>query len=107
MRDAESAICAHRDGALLEIRVHSSSSRRGLGEASAGRIAVYVHSSPEKGRANKEALKVLSGALGVPASHFGLVRGRTSRNKTVLVRGLSPDQVKDLLADGGAQTEGL
>ncbi len=97
MREGEGAVCAHRDGVRLEIKVYPSSSRSGLGGLSAGRISVHVHSPAQKGKANKEAFKVLAGALGIPPSRLELVRGQTSRHKAVLVRGLSPEQVLSAL----------
>ncbi|MDD3718594.1 MAG: DUF167 family protein [Actinomycetota bacterium] len=93
MNDAGAAISEHRYGTIIEIKVYPSSSRHGTGVVSAGRIPVFVHSAPEKGKANREALKVLSEALGIPVSRMEVIRGMTTRNKTVLARGISPEHI--------------
>ena len=93
MRESQAAVRGHADGTLMELKVHPSSSRSGLGGMSGGRLSLYVHSPAEKGRANKEALKLLADALGLPASRLELMRGASSRHKTALVRGLSPEEV--------------
>lgn len=91
------AIREHADGCTLEIRVHPSSSRLAV-EASYERISVFVHSPPERGKANREALKLLAGALGTAPSRLELLRGRGARDKTVLARGISPQHARELLA---------
>jgi len=84
---------SHPDGSTIDIKVRPSSTRRCLEGFSGGRIVVCVHSSPEKGKANKEALRVLSDVLGAPPSRLEVIRGQSSRDKTILVRGLPPDEV--------------
>jgi hypothetical protein len=84
----------HPEGSVMDIRVRPSSSRRGLEGLMEGRMTVCVHSAPEKGKANREALRVLSGALGIPPSRLEVIKGLASRSKTVLVRGHSPADVR-------------
>jgi uncharacterized protein len=84
----------HPEGTSVEIKVSPASSRRGVEGLSGGRVSVSVHSPPEKGKANREALKVLSEALGVPPSRLEVLRGHGSRNKTVLIRGLDPAETR-------------
>jgi hypothetical protein len=49
------------------------------------------------GKANKALLKFLARALGLPASRLALVSGETGREKTLLVRGVSPEKVAETL----------
>ncbi len=90
----DTAIREHSEGTIISVRVHTSSSRHGLDATGEERIEVYVHSPPERGKANNEALKIISKALGVPASHLELLKGRASRNKTLLARGITPSQTR-------------
>ena len=46
-----------------------------------GGIVVRVRSSPERGRANEEAIKLLARYFGVKPSKVHLISGVTSRNK--------------------------
>jgi len=89
----EQVIREYNSGSIMEIRVNPASSRRGMEGMRDERIVISVHSPPEKGKANKEALKVLAKALGVPPSSLELLKGRASRNKTVIVHGLTPSEI--------------
>lgn len=95
--DADMTLKELAEGTIIAMKVHTGSSRRGFEATSEERLDVYVHSPPHKGKANKEALKVLSKALGVPVSHIEITKGRTSRNKTVLVHGITPSEVRTRL----------
>ena len=97
MDTAESTLGGHPDGTVIEIKVHPSSSRRGITGSSGGRICISVHSAPEKGKATKEALGTLSAVLGVAPSRLEVLRGQRSRNKTVLARGITPSEVRQQL----------
>ena len=46
---------------------------------------VWVHAAPEKGKANKALLKLLSKTWGVGMRSLRLIKGTKDRNKTVLV----------------------
>jgi uncharacterized protein YggU (UPF0235/DUF167 family) len=48
-----------------------------------------VAASPERGKANDAVLDVMSRALEVPRARVELVAGQGSRDKVVVVRGLS------------------
>lgn len=47
---------------------------------------MYVSSPPVKGRANAEMMKMLAKHLGVPRSKLAIIRGETSREKTIEIR---------------------
>lgn len=61
-------------------------------------IKVRVSSPPVKGRANAAVERVLANLLEVPLSAVSVVRGASSRDKTVLVRGLQPAETRKALA---------
>lgn len=67
---------------LIEVKVVPKSSRRRLEELSPNSFKAWVHSAPEKGKANEEVAQLLSQILGVPRSAIRLVRGERSRTKT-------------------------
>jgi len=46
-----------------------------------GEMVVRVRSSPERGKANEEAIKIIAKHFGVSPSKVRLVHGTTSRNK--------------------------
>ena len=97
MSSIDDAVREHAEGSLIYIKVRPGSSRQDLGGMSGDRLVACVHSPPEKGKANREVLKVLSDALDIPVSRLEIVKGASSRQKSVLARGLSPDVTRDRL----------
>jgi len=88
----DKVIKEYNGGSIIEIKVHPASSRRGVEGIRDDRVVISVHSPPEKGKANKEALKVLSKALGVPPSSLEVLKGQSSRNKTIIAHGITPSE---------------
>lgn len=88
-----------REGTLLNIHVSpgaKSTSVEGLyGE---GAIKLKVAAPPVGGKANAEVERFLSKLLGVPRSDVNIIRGASSRDKTVLVRGTIRAETHEALA---------
>ena len=88
-----------REGTLLSIHVSpgaKSTSVEGLyGE---GAIKLKVAAPPVGGKANAEVERFLSKLLGVPRSDVNIIRGASSRDKTVLVRGTTRAETHEALA---------
>jgi uncharacterized protein len=88
-----------KDGALLRLRVSPGSKRSSVnglyGEARVPRLSVAA--PPVDGKANAEVEKFLSKLLGVPKGDVCVIRGASGRDKTVLVRGARPEQVRTCL----------
>lgn len=85
-------------GTLLDIRIRPRSSRRGAVEVREGKLVLSVHAPPEGGKANREALRLLSQMLGAPPSTLEIVRGASSRDKTVLLKGMDPTEAERTLS---------
>ena len=83
---------------MLLVRASPGSHRDHVGGAQQGRLKVALTQVAEKGKANKVIVKLLAEALGIRGSQLQLVRGETSREKCFLVRGVTPDSLKELLA---------
>ena len=88
-----------REGTLLNLHVSpgaKSTSVEGLyGE---GSIKLKVAAPPVGGKANAEVERFLSKLLGVPRSDVNIIRGASSRDKTVLVRGTTRAETHEALA---------
>jgi hypothetical protein len=54
------------------------------------RLAVRVRAAPEKGKANKALVALLAKQLGIPKSDVDVIRGATSRLKTVRIEAEGP-----------------
>ena len=87
-----------KDGALLRLRVPPGSKRSSVnglyGEAA---VRLSVVAPPVDGKANAEIEKFLSVLLHVPKGDVCVVGGASGRDKTVLVRGARPEQVRTRL----------
>jgi len=97
--DVDISIALHRskEGTEIDLLVSPNTDRSevvGL-DAWRKRLTVKLRSSPEKGEANTELEKLLSGILG---SEVAVIRGHTARMKTALVQ-LSVDEVVRKLSD--------
>ena len=71
----------------MTIKVNPKSSRSEITEDD-GLIKVYLRSAPEKGKANKELIKLLSDKHKVPKKNVTIVSGLTSKTKIVEVLGI-------------------
>lgn len=85
-----------KEGVILQIYVQPKAKKNeieGIDEWR-GRLKVKVKAPPVGGKANKELVKFLSKLLGAEVE---LVKGETSREKDVLVRGMKAEEVKKKL----------
>lgn len=67
---------------MIEVKVIPKSSTRKIKELAPGVFKVWVHSAPEKGKANQEVAELLAEYLGVPRSLLRLIKGEHARTKT-------------------------
>lgn len=84
---------ATNDGVLIAVRVVPRAARAGLAGIREDALLVRLNAAPVEGAANAELIEVLSDALGVPRRSISITAGERSRRKTVLIRGLSADEI--------------
>lgn len=84
-------------GTVLKVRAQPGARKNAVIGERSGALRVSVSAAPEKGKANAAVLNVLADALGCKASQLGLLSGETSRDKRVLVSGLTPEQLRERL----------
>ncbi len=85
-----------KEGTLLFIHVQPKAKKNtveGVDEWR-GRLKVKVKAPPVEGKANKEVVKFFSRLLDTEVE---IVKGETSREKDLLVKGLSAEEVKKRL----------
>ena len=81
-----------KKGIVIHLRVTPKASRNGItgiyvdgnGKAS---LKVATTAQPEKGKANKAVIAILSKAFKKAKSNFTVIAGEIDRNKTVLIDG--------------------
>ena len=84
---------AHREGTSIRVRLQPRARRTGLVGLVGERLKIAVSGPPVDGKANAELCRFLADVLGVSKSAVVIVQGETTREKTVLVRGLPPEVV--------------
>ncbi len=81
------------DEVIVEVTARPGASRRGVIGVTAERLVIGVNSKPEKGNANAELIEYLARQLRVPRSALLIVRGETSRRKTIRIITHEPTRV--------------
>ena len=85
-----------KDGAgpvELAVRVVPGASKNEIAGENAGVWKIRLTAPPVDGKANKALVEFLADKLKVNRSGVELVRGTTSRNKTVAIHGLSKQEI--------------
>jgi uncharacterized protein len=89
-----------RDGALwVDVQVSPRASKSVLLGEHDGCLKVALAAPPVDGAANRALLELLSDLLHVPRRQLALVRGESSKRKTVAVFGVTRAQLESLTTD--------
>lgn len=91
------AVTPHAEGAALAVRVQPRAKRNAVLGERAGALRVSVTAPPGGGRANDAVLALLREHFKLQRSQIELLSGHTNRNKVILVRGVTPQQLAALL----------
>ena len=91
---------AQSDGVLLSVKLQPRASANEIGEAVGNELRIKVTAPPVDAAANEALLKVLAQQLHCPRNRVDLVRGHTSRHKTIKVYGLAAEDVVTKLGKG-------
>jgi uncharacterized protein (TIGR00251 family) len=73
------------DEVSIEVAARPGASRRGVVRVTRDALVIAVNSAPEKGNANADLIEYLADQLRLPRSAVMIVRGETSRRKTVRI----------------------
>jgi len=91
--------------ARLTLRVSPGAARSAVvGRHGAG-WKVRVSAAPEDGKANDAVVRLLADTLALPRRDVRIVSGRASRDKTVALAGMSPEEIERRLAEASAAGE--
>lgn len=78
--------------ARIQVRLTPRSARDEIAGWQEGSLRVRVSAPPVEGKANAALERLLAKALGVPKIAVGIISGGRSRDKTVIIDGLSQDE---------------
>lgn len=91
------AFWKHEEGTSILVYATPKSSKTNSVGFHDGRLKVAIKAPPVDGAANEELLKFLRKKLGLCREEVELLRGQTNRRKTILVKGMQPEEVRHLL----------
>ena len=97
MNDASLFLRPSKDGLILGVVGAPRAKRSKFVGFHGGYPKIALAAPPIEGRANEELLAFLKEFLGLPGRAIEIVRGDTSRRKAVLLRGIAPEQVLQVL----------
>jgi uncharacterized protein (TIGR00251 family) len=83
---------AHPEGTLLFLKVIPRASRNEIGEPLGAELKIKVTAPPVDSVANRAVIEFIADHLSLSKSEVQIIRGETSRHKTLLLRGLKIDQ---------------
>jgi uncharacterized protein (TIGR00251 family) len=81
------------DGVLLSVKLQPRASANEIGDALGDELRIKVTAPPVDAAANEALVRLLAEELDCPRNRVELVRGHTSRHKTVKLHGLSAETV--------------
>jgi uncharacterized protein len=87
----------HDGAASFSVRVTVRASRNAIEGEWQGALKVRLAAPPVEGRANEALRRLLAEHLNVPLSAVEIVSGERSRTKRLRIRGLTADQIRELV----------
>lgn len=89
---------AQPDGVLLAVKLQPRASKNEIGAPLGDELRIKVTAPPVDAAANEALLRLLADTLDCPRGKVELVRGHTSRHKTIKLHGLTAEEVLTKLA---------
>lgn len=96
---------AHPEGVVLALRVQPKARRTRVVGEHGGALKVAIAQPPEQGKANRALLELLCEVLSLEKAGVRLISGETSREKRVLLIGLTPIELRKRLGRLGVTDE--
>ena len=81
------------DGVLLSIKLQPRASKNEICAPIGNELKIKVTAPPVDAAANEALIKLLAETLGCGRNRVELIRGRTSRHKTVLLHGFKLEEI--------------
>jgi uncharacterized protein (TIGR00251 family) len=84
-------------GVQLAVKLQPRASRDEIGEQLSDELKIKVTAPPVDSAANEALVTLLADHLGCARSRITLIRGKSSRHKTLLLQGFNAQEVADKL----------
>jgi len=90
----------HADGVLMRVRVQPGAKRSAVLGVHNGALKVAVAAPPVDGKANDSLVSFFRGLFGLKRSQVSIHSGEKSREKSVLLTGVTAERIRSILGDG-------
>ena len=87
---------AHPEGTLLFVKAQPRASKNEIGQAIGAELKIKVTAPPVDSAANQAIVEFLAEKLNCGKSSVSLIRGETSRHKTILLRGINTAKAEEI-----------
>lgn len=84
-----------KDGLLLQIKISPNASKNCIIKDKTG-VKVKLTAQPIEGKANKALVEFLSKQFKIPKTSIEILKGETSKEKTLLIKVFDNDKVQDI-----------
>ena len=88
------------DGVLLAVKLQPRASKNEIGDTLGEELRIKVTAPPVDAAANEALVRLLAEALDWPRGKVELIRGHTSRHKTIMLHGFKPADILQKLPLG-------
>ena len=85
------------EGTILNVKAQPRSSKAGVDGLIGDAVKVRVKCAPVDGKANKELVETLAEAFDLPKSKVMFKSGETSKQKRILLTGISAGTVREVV----------
>lgn len=82
-----------KDSVIFSLRISPNSSKNEIINEESG-IKIKITAQPIDGKANKALIEFLSKQFKVPKSYFEIIRGETSKDKTICIKNISGEKIQ-------------
>lgn len=84
-----------RDGIVITLKISPNTSKNEIIKSEEG-LKVKITAQPIDGKANKALIEYLSKQLKIPKSSIEILKGETSKEKTLLIKVFDEQKVSDI-----------
>jgi hypothetical protein len=85
-------------GTLLSVKLQPRASKNEIGAPLGDELKIKVTAPPVDAAANQALIELLAEKLGCSRGKVELIRGHTSRHKTILLHGFKPADILQILS---------
>ncbi len=84
-----------KDGLILNLRISPNASKNEIIKSEDG-VKVKITAQPIDGKANKALVEFMSKNFKIPKTSFEIIKGETSKDKTVLIKCKDEEKLQKL-----------